>query len=83
MSSVLWCVVNGRAVLRLEHRRLDLEERAIAQKLPQRVEDRAPRHERLTHVGVGEQVDVALTISGLDIGQAVPFLGRRPQRLAE
>ncbi len=42
-----------------------------------------PHLEDRPALGVGRQVEVALAVAGLDVGQAVPLLGQRPQRLGE
>ena len=73
----------GAAGDRLHHRRLDLEEAA-------RVEERADARARAPRapedpprLRVGDEVDVALAVAQLDVGQAVPLLRQRPQRLGE
>ena len=48
-----------------------------------RVHDRRARAEDLGDVGIREQVDVALAVALLDVGEAVPLVGRRQERLAE
>jgi hypothetical protein len=35
------------------------------------------------HVRIGDQVNIALPITGLDISQPVPFFRKRPKRLAQ
>ena len=37
--------------------------------------------EHLAHVGVDREIDVALAVAQLDVGQAVPLVGQRAQRL--
>ena len=44
---------------------------------------RRAAEERLQRLGVAEQVDVPLAAARLDVGQAVPLLGRREQALAQ
>ena len=88
MSSALWCVVKGRAAAprdeRVHHRRLDLEE-AAARRGSRGCS--APAGVRLRKTsrtsGLDDQVDVALAVADLDVGEAVPLLGQRPQRLGE
>ena len=41
------------------------------------------RDEHLAHLRVGDQVQVALTVAGLDVRQPVVLLGQRPQRLGQ
>ena len=38
---------------------------------------------RRAHLVVGDQVEVALAVARLDVGEAVPLLRQRPQRLGE
>ncbi len=68
---------------RLHHRGLDLEEAAGAKELARGVEDLGAGAEDLAHVGVHEQIEIALAVAHLDVGQAVPLLGQRTQRLGE
>ena len=42
-----------------------------------RPHDVAPRAEHICDVGVGDEVDVALAVAELDVGEAVPLLGER------
>ena len=42
-----------------------------------RAHDVAPRAEDVGHRRVGDEVDVALPVAQLDVGQAVPLLGQR------
>ena len=37
--------------------------------------------EHLAHLGVDHEIDVALAVARLDVGQAVPLVGQRAQRL--
>ena len=87
MSSALWWVVNGRAaapprseciigVSTSRKPRASRNSRMCATSAVRAAED-------LAHLGVGDQVEVALAVAGLDVGQAVPLLGQRAQRLGE
>ena len=74
----------GAADERVHRRRLDLEKAAV-------VEDSArssrtmssARAEHVGDLGVGDEIDVALAVAVLDVGEAVPLLGQRAQRLGE
>ena len=68
---------------RLHHRRLDLEIAARRQELADRRDDPAARLEHAPRVGVDDQIEVALAVADLDVGQAVPLLGQRQQALRE
>ena len=48
-----------------------------------RRDDRAALAEHLAHLGVDDQVDVALAVAHLDVRQAVPLLGQRAGRLGQ
>ena len=73
----------GPALLEVEDRRLDLEVVASAQLLADGV-DRGDAHlEDPTGVGVDDEVDVALAVAGVDVGEALPLVGQRAQRLGQ
>ena len=86
-SSSLWCVTNGRprraAVDRLQDRRLDLDEPLGIEEAPHLGDHARARHEQLARLLVGHQVELALAVARLDVGQPVVLLGRRPQRLRQ
>jgi len=67
----------------LEHRRLDLDEAPLGEQLAQRAHDGEADLEHATSIIVGDEVDVALPEPGVDVGEAVPLVGERPQRLGE
>ena len=75
----------GRGAARdhLHHRRLDLQEAAGVEKLADSLDDACPHLEHPARLLVGGEVEVALAVAGLDVGQAVPLLGQRPHRLRE
>ena len=88
MSSALWCVDErprrGAAGDRMHHRRLDLEIAARDEELADRLHDAASASTKTSRgVRVGDQVDVALAVSLLLVGEAVELLRQRPQRLRE
>ena len=68
---------------RVHRRRLDLEEAALVEDRAQRAHDVAPRAEDVGDRRVRDEVDVALAVAQLDVGQAVPLLGQRAVRLRE
>ena len=88
MSSALWWVTNGLAERaagdRVEDRRLDLDEAAVLEPPP------GERHELGCAAGsvrarlVGDpEVDVALAVAGVGVGDAVPLVGERAPGLGE
>ena len=87
MSSALWCVMNGLAVappgIDVQHRRLDFEKAALGQPAAHRRDDAAAPPQGLAALRVHDQVEIALAIAHLDIGEAVIFLGQRQQRLGQ
>src|SRR5581483_10823948 len=68
---------------RLQHRRLDLEKAARVEEPPDRRHHLRAHDERPPRVLVRDQVEVPLTVALLGVGEAVPLLGQRPQRLGE
>src|SRR5512133_2948490 len=87
MSRALWCVANRRGAAGLlglvEGRRLDLQVPARVEHPPDRLDDPRPLDEDVADAGRDEEVDVALAVALLDVGEAVPLLGQRPERLGE
>ncbi len=70
----------GAAVERLQRRRLDLDE-AGAVELAAQGRDRARAQLELgAHLGVDQQVEVALAVARLDIGEPVVLVGQRAAR---
>ncbi len=69
----------GAAGDRVQHRRLDLEIAARDEMAAQRRDDPAAPAQGLAAFGVHDQVEIALAIAQLDIGEAVVLLGQRPQ----
>ena len=67
----------------VHHRRLDLEEAVVLEEAAQRRHQPRPRLEHLPRLGVGDEVEVALAVARLDVGQAVELLRQRAQRLGE
>ena len=68
------CDTNGR---------LDFEEAVRIDEATHLGHDRAARDERVAHVVVDDQVDVALTVALLDVLQAAPLVGKRRERFGE
>ena len=63
--------------------RLDLDEAALGQEPAHRGDRREPDVEDAPRVVVRDEVDVALAVARVGVGEAVPLLGQRPQRLRE
>ena len=71
-------------LLRLVQRRgLHLQVAALVEEAPDGGDDAGPLLEGLLHPGGGHQVEVALAVALLDVGQAVPLLGQGPDGLGE
>ena len=73
----------GAAGLDVQHRRLDLDEAPSAERAAEAGDDRVADVERPAGLGVDDEVDVALAEAGVGVGQAVPLVGQRAQRLGE
>ena len=73
----------GAPGYRVQHRRLDFEIAARDEAAAHRSDDPAPPAQRLAALRVHDQVEIALAIAQLDIGQAVVLLWQRPQGLGE
>ena len=71
------------AVEGLQDRRLDLEEAALVEEAANRRHEAASHDEELARLLVGEQVELAPPVAGLDVRQAVVLVGGRPKRLRE
>jgi hypothetical protein len=67
----------------VHHRRLDFEKTARVEEVPDGAHDLGAAHEGLAHFRVDDQVDIALAVAGFLVGQAVPFLRQRPERLGQ
>jgi hypothetical protein len=72
-SSALWCV----------NRRLDLHEPALGEERAHRGQRPEPDREHAARVVVGDEVDVALPEPSVGVGEAVPLLRQRAQRLRQ
>ena len=67
----------------VQHRRLDLEVALRLHVAANRGDDLEARREDVAHLGVGDEVDVALAVARLGVGQTVVLLRQRTQRLRE
>ena len=67
----------------MHHRRLDFEVAARDEELADRLHDLRALDEHVARLRVGDEVDVALPVALLLVGQAVELLRQRPQRLRE
>ena len=68
---------------RLHHRRLDLEIPAAVEELAQRREHLAAHLEHFARLGIDDEIEIALAIADLDVGQAVPLLRQRQMALRQ
>jgi hypothetical protein len=68
---------------RLQHRRLHLQEASVVEELADGADDGGPLAEYLPHLGVGDEIDVALAVAQLHVLQAVPLLRQRAHRLGQ
>ena len=87
MSSVLWCVMKGRAMappaMGCIIGRLHLDVAARVEEAPDLRHHGAAGHEGGPHLRAHHEVHVALAVTRLHVGEAVPLLRRRQQRLGE
>ena len=67
----------------LHHGGLHLQEAPGLKKLPHQTDDRGPPDENLTHLGVDHQVQVALAVAGLHVGEAVVLFRQGQEALGE
>ena len=85
MSSALWCVSKGlrerTSCHRLHHRRLDLEESPGNQELTDRRHYATPYFEDLSRIRIDDEIEVALSIAGLDVLQAMPLFRQGQETL--
>jgi len=68
---------------RVQHRRLDLEIAAAGEMVAQHRDQPAAPSQGLATVRVHDQVEIALAVAQLDVGEAVIFLGQWPQCLGQ
>src|SRR6185437_11792870 len=69
---------SGRSTIQwLEDRGFDLDEAPVLQEPSHGGHGRASRLEDATCLRVHNQVEVALSVALLDVGETVPFLGKR------
>ena len=73
----------GAAVARLQHRGLDLDEPVGIQVAPDRGDDAAAHEEVGARLLVHQQVEVALAVARLRVGEAVEGVGQRRADLPE
>src|SRR5215211_3865798 len=59
---------NAAAVDRLQDRRLDLDEPLVVEEAADRGDDLRARDEQLARLLVGHQVELAVAVTGLDVG---------------
>ena len=68
---------------RVHHRRLDLDEVARVEEVAHAAHDASPLAKGPRHRLVDDEIDVALAVAGLDVGQPMPLLGQRAHRLGQ
>ncbi len=73
----------GTARVDVQHRRLDLDVAASVERAPEAGDDLVAHLEGAPGVGVDGEVDVTLAEPGVRIGEAVPLVGQRAERLGE
>ena len=67
----------------MHHGGLDLKKPTFDQKRSDAGNDTAPGRKDLVDLRIGDQIDIALSIPGFDIRQAMPLLRKRAEGLAE
>ncbi len=65
---------HGAAGDGLHHRRFDFDESLRIHEAPQRLHQLAALEKNFAHLGIHHQIDVALAVAQLDVGQPVPLL---------
>ena len=73
----------GAAGDRLHHRRFDFEEIVLDHEVADGADDAAALLEDFAHLGIDDQIEITLAVAGLDVGETVPLLGQRQERLGE
>src|SRR6185437_10505044 len=73
----------GAAGNGVQHRRLDFEEAALDEDAADRGDDAAAAPQGLAALLAHDEIEVALAVAQLDIGEAVEFLRQRQQRLGQ
>jgi hypothetical protein len=73
----------GATVERLQCRRLHFDETPCIEEAPDRGDDLRPGLEDGANLLIGNQVGVALPVARFYVLQAMPFLGRRVERLTQ
>ena len=68
---------------RVHHRRLDFQVAAVEQELPHRLHGARAREEGPARILVHHQVEIALPVTLLLVGQAMEFFRQRAQRLGQ
>src|SRR5665213_2300010 len=67
----------------VQHRRLDLEEALLQQQAAHDRDDLRAAAQRGTRFLVDDQIEIALAVTRLDVGQAVELLRQRQERLGQ
>ena len=67
----------------MERRRFDFQEALAIEKVTETLDDDAPRAEHGRGLVIRDEVHVAAAIPDVDVGEAVPLVGQRAQRLRQ
>ena len=67
----------GTALLQIQNRCFNFEIAAFTQDLPDRTDRSKSNFENATCIGVNRQIDITLSVAGVDIGQSLPLIGER------
>ena len=68
---------------RLQHRGLDLDIAVLVEEIANLLNETAPGDEHRAGVFVCDQIQIPLAVTELDVGEAVPLLGKRLERFRE
>src|SRR6266851_3859029 len=74
---------DGATDQRVHHRRFDLDELPLVEKAADEPRQLVALEEGCLDLRIGDEIEISLPIARFDIGEAVPFFGQRPERLAE
>ena len=67
----------------MHHGRFHFDVAARVEEAPQLPQDFRPPRENFPRARIHDQIEIALAIAHLDVGQAVPFFRQRQQRLGQ
>ncbi len=67
----------------MQHRGLDLDVTPFGEERPDRGDRAETNREHAARFVIGDEIDIPLAKARVGVGEAVPLLGQRPQRLGE